>query len=215
MKKIPILLLFVTTLLIGFNSCETEPLEGDFEIADTTGGDDTTDDGDGDGSTTYEFMNAIIDGAIYNNMKPFVFNFGSDTAVLIVTHDEGETYYLKIQGGFYLDVGLLGEPGEREINIFILEDHWAEGTYVLDNSSTNIDGENVDYLTVIYFDGTTDSTYNLSGTLTITEFNIVDKVIRGTFDYTFNRVEDVTGNVNGPLEVTGDFEYPLNASYFD
>lgn len=36
MKKIPILLLFVTTLLIGFNSCETEPLEGDFEIADTT-----------------------------------------------------------------------------------------------------------------------------------------------------------------------------------
>ena len=55
----------------------------------------------------------------------------------------------------------------------------------------------------------------IPGTITILEFNSSTKRIKGTFSFTYNRV-DVDGNITGPFTVTnGDFDFPLLDEVFD
>lgn len=53
------------------------------------------------------------------------------------------------------------------------------------------------------------------GTVTITEFNLIDKVIRGTFEFTYKRYFEDTGQVTGPYNcLNGTFDYSLDHPRF-
>lgn len=54
------------------------------------------------------------------------------------------------------------------------------------------------------------------GTLVITEFNLIEKVIKGTFEFSFAFENIYTGEVTDPFEcINGTFDYSLDHSYFN
>lgn len=161
-------------------------------------------------SASNALMTANIKGVQYDYMVPFLWQTFTDNAVSI-SHFGGDPY-LKIQGNSTpQDVTL---ENSKEINIFIPESDWAVGTYNL--AAEGGAGSNVN---LVYRDINEEDSQAFegdNGILTITEFNLEERVIRGTFEFTFTQHFVGTGDIEGPFQVlNGTFDYSLDDEFFD
>ncbi|WP_309640305.1 hypothetical protein [Flavobacterium sp.] len=174
---------------------------GPINIAAVSGGVDNTP----------ALMTANIAGTQFNSMKPYLYSVtGSDVSVLNNGAALGDPRYLWIQGDTSDNLNTLSE-----IDLYIPDNLWHAGTY--DLSEVN-NFEDVLYCQVkmLTNPGSAVSTYNqiIGGTITVTEFNLTTKRIKGTFTFSYEKIVD--GVSAGTFQVTnGTFNYGLDASYFD
>ena len=160
------------------------------------------------------FMNAKIAGTQYDNMVPLLFGVTDATRVVnFVTNDEP---YLAIQGNSAPNDVTLANT--KEINIFIPQSQWATGTYLLYNDSilNEIPQSHVNF---VYFDNTIEhmqASEEGDGSITITEFNLEERFITGTFEFRFRLTAVSSGETSDIMECqNGVFTYELDADFFD
>ena len=161
------------------------------------------------------FMSGDINNVSYSNLKPQAYLDASSSQTVVENYGDSSSIdynYLLIQGS---DVTLSENPSGNSvlINIRIPQSKWAVGTYDLtDDETTDNNGTDV----VASFDeiGSGKKTKSISGTLTITEFDLSSKIIKGTFN--FNYMSDNGVALEGPFQVSnGAFEYKLDAPFFN
>ncbi len=153
-------------------------------------------------------MTANIDGTQYDHMQPYLYSYTNND--VIVENDGapvGDMRYLKIQG----DTSDVLES-LFEINLHIPEDKWTPGTYDLfetfDLSGPSYCQAN---LVLPYVGGFPDGQVVSTGSITITEFNLTTRRIKGTFSITYHK-----SSTNLDYQITnGTFNYALDDSYFD
>ncbi|PKB15026.1 DUF6252 family protein [Flavobacterium sp. 5] len=153
---------------------------------------------------TPALMTANIDNVQYDIMRPYLYAvIGDDVKVENNGAEPGAPRYLWIQGDTTDNLDTL-----IEINLHIPNKQWAPGTYNL--------YERQDLSTVAESQGdlllnTDDSATITSGTITVTEFNLTTKRIKGTFSFTYSKF-----GKDGEFKVTnGTFNYALDSPYFD
>ncbi|MCF6306630.1 MAG: hypothetical protein L3J09_01605 [Flavobacteriaceae bacterium] len=166
---------------------------------------------------SYALMTANIKGIQYDYMVPFLWGVFTDNAVSIISYGDVEEPFLRVQGNSTpQDVTF---DNSKEINLFIPESNWAVGTYNLGVDNTDNSGSPQPHVNLIYNDANQDPTQAYEGEfgeLIITEFNLEDKVIKGTFEFTFTLYNVNTGETTGPFDcLDGTFEYSLDDEYFD
>ena len=162
-------------------------------------------------------MTANIDGEQFNVMKPNGFNF-FNKAIGIVTYSYfSDEDYIRIQGNStYQTIN----PSEftKEITIWIPQSSWSVGTYNLADDVVDFFDSGVTptpHYNIVYFNNDDyPQAFENEGTITITEFNLADRIIRGTFEFTFMRSGN-NGDI-GPFDcMNGTFDYSLDDDYFD
>ncbi len=161
------------------------------------------------------FMSGDVNNVSYSNLKPLTY-YNVDclqTNVESIRSTPSITYnYLHLQGS---DITLTDTPQASSvvINIRIPESQWAVGTYELkdDKMSNLLNG--VDSCAGFIEIGSGKKAKSISGTLVVTEFDLVNKVIKGTFSFSyFSQNGEV---LEGPFQVNnGAFKYKLDAPYF-
>ena len=176
---------------------------GPFHVAAVTGG--------GPIDTTAALMTANIDGVQWNNLKPFFYPFTNDVNVENDGAEPGEPRFIWIQGTD--NTTTINLNNSREINLHIPDSKWAPGTYNLlwDN------GYEADecWATLLLFTNPDVNARIISGTLTVTEFNLSTRRIKGTFEFQYEKLDE-NSNVIGVFPVTnGTFNYGLDDDYFD
>ncbi|UKM64250.1 hypothetical protein GSB9_00797 [Flavobacteriaceae bacterium GSB9] len=177
-------------------------------------GDCSTDIGqNGDG---HAFMTANLKGKQFNDLKPTGYFFNGVAVSLDNFFVENEKInYLKVQGGtniFLID-------NLTEINLYIPENNWEVGTYDLNIDPRAYDSDSKEiptpFISLVLTEGQLNYNALEGGKITITEFNLVERVIKGTFEFPF---EEVSGNSSG-TEIfqckNGTFDYSLDDEYFD
>lgn len=152
------------------------------------------------------FMAGTFNGTPMSNMRPTWYGgtFGGLEEVA-VNYDYNHDRFLQLQGN-----GLNG----LQLNIWIPETQWAVGTYTLfDHDHYNTPSTNAWLIQNL---ATVSSTDIVSGSITITEFNLITKRIKGTFSFTYENFMTAGGPNQGPYQVTnGTFDYKLNDPYFN
>lgn len=152
------------------------------------------------------FMAGVFNGVAMSNMRPTWYggSFGG-TEEVDVNYDSNMDRYLQLQGD-----GL----GGLQLNIWIPEVQWAVGTYQLfDHDVYTTPSSNAWLIQNL---PAVSSTNIISGTITITEFSLVTKKIKGTFSFTYDNFMVAGGPNQGPYQVTnGTFDYKLNDPYFN
>lgn len=169
----------------------------------------------------YALMTANLIGEQFDYMVPFFYPvFNKAVYIATFTGDDNQEKFLHIQGNT-TPTGMTDFT--KEVNLYIPESLWSVGTYTLDDDPFAYDSNNnttpqANY-NMIYNNGDGSSqTYELDngGTITIIEFNLQDRIIRGTFEFTFTRYFVGTGEETGPFEcLNGTFDYSLDDEYFD
>lgn len=159
--------------------------------------------------TSPAMMTANIDGTQYNNMQPFMYPITPDVHVENQGAFPDYPLFLWIQG----DTNITGLTNQREINLHIPNSKWAPGTY---NLIWDAGYEQTEcwvkfvLLTTPEYHAT-----NCTGTVTVTEFNTVTRRIKGTFQFSYIKV-DANSNPVGTFQVTnGTFNYALDDDYFN
>lgn len=198
---------FFSFLILLVTSCSVEPADISSERNQSQNFSPT--------ATEPTFMSADVNEVPYSNLKPLTY-FDITSAQTSV-----ETYhitplisynYLLLQGS---DVTLNSavQASSIIINIRIPESQWAVGTYELkDQEITGFNG--VDSCASLVEIGTVKKTKSISGTLTITEFDIVNRVIKGTFSFSYLRQNGAI--TEGPYQLNnGAFKYKLDAPHFN
>ncbi|MEW4922729.1 hypothetical protein [Algibacter sp. 2305UL17-15] len=162
------------------------------------------------------FMTANLKGEQYNNLTPSGYIFHND-AVSMDTFfvEDADVTYLKIQGG--TNIFIIGNL--TEINLYIPESYWAEGTYHLNIQPRAFDSDMKEvatpYVSLVLSEGNLNYKQVEGGKIIITEFNLDTRIIKGTFEFQF---EDVSGNTPGSQLFwckNGTFDYSLDDKYFD
>lgn len=155
---------------------------------------------------TPALMKANINGVQYDLMQPYLYSqTGIDVQVLNNNAPVSDPRYLKIQG---VTSDVLNSL--TEISLFIPNNNWATGTYSL----TELTNLTTSTLTQAKIDlpnsaGPAIATIT-AGSLTITEFNITTRRIKGTFTLSY-QTDTVPGTT---FQVTsGTIDYGLDASY--
>jgi len=156
-------------------------------------------------------MTANIAGVQYNTMVPYLYSVtGNDISVLNSSPTAGQFTYVQVQG-VTSDI----VASSHQLNLYIPSNLWSLGTYTLFDA---IDFETANYCQLLLLTnyGAAEVTNNVlvAGSITITEFNVVTKRIKGTFSFRYEKsVDDV---VEGEYEVTnGTFNYALDDPYFN
>lgn len=149
-------------------------------------------------------MTANIDNMQYDVMRPFLYALtGNDINVQNDGGEIGDPRFIWIQGDTSDNLDTL-----IEIDLHIPNNKWVPGTYTLyEREDLSTTAECQAHLIL------NDGNFSLitSGTLTVTEFNLTTKRIKGTFSFTYSKSE-----VPGEFKVTnGTFNYALDDSYFD
>lgn len=165
----------------------------------------------------HALMTANLNGEQFNDLKPNGYNIINQAATYVYFATSEEAY-LKIQGSStYTEINVT--PSTKEINIFIPESYWAEGTYPLTVSGDIAEAGSLPYYAILYWnDDEYFQSYGLEAgaTMTITEFDLVNRVIKGTFEFQFMRANNTGDLVIGPLNcLNGTFDYALDDEYFD
>lgn len=156
-------------------------------------------------------MTANIDGTQYDFMQPYLYSVThNDVNVLNTGAPANEPRHLWIQGNTSDNLSTL-----KEINLYIPSTMFAAGTHPLFEKQGF---EDIDFCQahLIIAPGSANSTYcNItSGTITITEFNLATKRVKGTFSFVYEK--SINGDPVGTFEVTnGTFNYGLDHSYFN
>ena len=161
---------------------------------------------------TPALMTANINGVQFNNMKPYLYSFtGSDVVVQNNGAPVGDPRYLKIQGDTSDNLGFL-----TEINLHIPNAKWVPGTYPLTETfDLGAGGGSLlcqADLVLPYVGGFPNNSIVTGGSLTITEFNLTTKRIKGTFNISYQTI--TTPGVTYQI-TNGTFNYGLDASYFN
>ena len=162
------------------------------------------------------YMNANVNGVQYNQMKPAYYTVtGLKVGVQISNTGSEEFRYLKIQGNS--DPFFTTTSGV-EINLFLSEDYWQTGTYVLksEHEINNSEPDSYPYVNLIIMESSPVVYENeINGSITITEFNSVTKRIKGTFNFSYMTTTDSMTYL-GPFNVSnGEFEFSLEDEVFD
>lgn len=161
---------------------------------------------------SHALMTANIKGVQYNNLVPFSWNL-FHTAISVTTFENEK--YIHIQGN--------NAPGEaslsntKEVNLYIPESLWSVGTYVLGNSPVD-NNQPISHVNIVYNSSgeTTQGFERDNGTITITEIDLTNRVIKGTFEFMFDISYPQSNEVLGPFYcLNGTFDYSLDHSYFD
>jgi hypothetical protein len=161
------------------------------------------------------FMSGVVNEVPYSNLKPQNYTGVASLQTDVETYQKTPVLaynYLLLQGS---DITLMDAPLPSSvlINIRIPESKWAVGTYALnDVENTGING--TDCFAGLIEIGSGNKTRIVSGTLNITEFNLVTRTIKGTFSFSYMRKVGTT--LEGPYELnSGAFKYKLDAPYFN
>lgn len=156
-------------------------------------------------------MTANIAGIQYDNMVPFVYGTtGIDVAVLNNAAPLAAPRYLWIQG-----VTTDNLLASSEISLYVPNSFWSIGDYAL-FSFDNLSGANFCQVKLLTNPGSLVSTNNriIAGSISITEFNVDNRVVRGTFSFSYEKF--VEGEFAGEFSVTnGTFSYELDDPYFN
>jgi hypothetical protein len=165
---------------------------------------------------SHALMTANINGTQYNNLVPFTWNI-FNTAIGVSTFTTTSEKYIHLQGN--------SAPGDttlsntKEINLYIPESLWAVGTYTLGNNSVDNNQVPIPHVNIVYFDSSDAPSQAFerdNGTITITEIDLTNRVIKGTFEFMFDLYYTQSTDVLGPLDcLNGTFDYSLDHSYFD
>ncbi|WP_298553542.1 hypothetical protein [uncultured Algibacter sp.] len=164
----------------------------------------------------HAFMTATIIGEQFNDLKPNGYSIFK-SATKIVTFFGDDTNYIKLQGNSDYN-SFVALDDSKEINLYIPEKFWEVGTYNLNTDNTDTDGNPTPFFNIIYETGSEypQAYEREGGTITITEFNITTRVIKGTFEFPFVRVSTTTSEEIGPFECKdGTFDYSLDDEFFD
>jgi hypothetical protein len=155
----------------------------------------------------YTYLSAVIDGQPYIGLKRFGYAIdGISTIIYTATNSQtgDQVKYLWLQGT-HLDY---------EINIHIPEDAWGTtGSFNLEESSIPSSVSQISGKIIL---GLVNTGYyhDVSGTLIISNFDLVNKEFSGTFEMQYY-IEDDDLNVTGPYSVTnGTLDYPLDYEEF-
>lgn len=168
----------------------------------------------GSNNVSFALMTANIAGIQYNSMKPFL--FGQTDATRVVTFSGTDENFLGIQGNSaFMDATF---QNTKEINLFIPESQWAPGTYLLTDTATS-GGNAQSNVNIIYNDSSTPTTQAYEeedGSITITRFDLQERIVEGTFEFRFKLYYVDSGTYSEILECqNGTFRYSLDASFFD
>ncbi|WP_053991620.1 hypothetical protein [Mangrovimonas sp. TPBH4] len=170
-------------------------------------------------NSSVALMTANLDGVQYNDMKPNGFNQFEDAIDMATFSGFNDYDYIKLQGNSTY-AQIIPDNTSKEINIYIPENAWQEGTYNLapyptsDEYSYGI----VPHIDIIFFYENNIQGYEgeLGGTITITNFDLVSRIITGTFEFQYIKVNNNTEEVSGPFNcINGTFNYSLDEDYFD
>ncbi|MFC4815977.1 hypothetical protein [Flavobacterium sp. GCM10023249] len=190
------LALIFTSMIVLLSSCSPEP-EDDQNIVEPT------------------FMSGDINNVAYTNLKPQTYIDANSFQTVVENYKKNPTLdynYLLLQGS---DITLADTPSSNSvvINIRIPQSKWAVGTYTInDEITTGINGS--DIVAGLVHIGEGKKTKSVSGTLTITEFDLATKVVKGTFAFTY--MIDSGTELVGPFQLNnGVFKYELDASFFN
>lgn len=168
---------------------------------------------DGFAGTQYANMTAEINGQEYNSLKPPTISLGGD-ASSIITWSGHDGVHLRLLGTNRSSFSFNG----LEINLYINQNEWTIGEYELkgrDNIETDEENSSfVEYFNLdepdYYFDVIE------TGVLNVTNFDREQRIIEGTFSFTYeksnlgNDTVVVTENVEN-----GTFKYSLDDEFFD
>ncbi|WP_264544320.1 MULTISPECIES: hypothetical protein [Flavobacterium] len=161
------------------------------------------------------FMSGDVNTISYTNLKPQTYiNTSSLQTEVEIFHVNPTTHYnyLLLQGS---DITLSDLPQSSSIliDIRIPESKWAVGTYSLtDDLTTGING--LDCIARLIEIGGETKTRLTSGSITITEFNLSTKTIKGTFNFTYQRRNGSVYEGSYALN-NGAFKYKLDAPFFN
>lgn len=161
-------------------------------------------------------MSGSLNGVSYSNLKPQTYFDVTSFETQVETFHPTPLVaynYLLLQGS---DITFVDQPQANSIliNIRIPESQWAVGTYELKGEDVvGING--VDSCASLIEVGIQAKTKSISGTLTISEFDLTNKIIKGTFSFNYIRRND-GGASEGPYQLTnGAFKYKLDDEYFN
>ncbi|GEP52566.1 hypothetical protein FNO01nite_32380 [Flavobacterium noncentrifugens] len=162
--------------------------------------------------TTPALMTANIDGVQYNVLRPFFYQvLGNDINVENDGADPGVPRFIKLQGTD--NTTTVNTNNSREINLYIPDTMWTPGTYPL-HWETGFE-DPLCWVRFVVFSVPDIDARITDGSLTVTEFNRTTKRIKGTFEFTYEKIND-DGDVIGTARVTnGTFNYGLDDPYFD
>lgn len=158
---------------------------------------------------TPAMMTANIDGVQYDHMQPFMYSaIGQDISVMNDGAPAEDLQYIKIQG-----TNNDGMVNSKQIELYIPDTKWAPGTYPLYwDMGFEMD---VCWAKMIVFSTPDTRAIDIDGSITVTEFNLTTRRIKGTFQFTYEKLDE-NGDPMGTFEVTnGTFNYGLDDEYFD
>lgn len=166
----------------------------------------------------HALMTANLDGEQFDNLKPNGYNLFHKAISMETYSYANDEDYIKIQGNSTY-VQMVPNEYTKEINLHIPQSNWVAGTYPLQTSVVNASSGDINtHYNIIYNNGDGSSqAYEVEGgSITITEFNLTTRVIRGTFEFQYIRYFVDTNEETGPFEcINGTFNYSLDDPYFD
>lgn len=158
-------------------------------------------------------MTANIGGTQYNQMQPYM--YPTTPAVMVLNQDAGpgEHKYLQIQGDTTNDI-----TTSIEFNFYLPDNLWQPGTYPINNFSDWV-STNVVQLTVVSEPLASPTIIKRvvegSGNIVVTEFNLTERRVRGTFSFSYTKQVEGSPNVQTVEVTNGTFNYPLDDDYFN
>lgn len=169
----------------------------------------------GNSPSSHALMTANIKGVQYNNLVPYLWSLFPDNAVLVRYFSGQDEPYIQIQGNS--EPSATTFENTKEINLFIPERAWSPGTYNL-GTDYEVNGIPQPNVNLVYSDNNEPTAQAFEGdfgTITVTEFNTTTRVIKGTFEFTFE-LYYTAGGIGGPFQcLNGTFDYSLDDEFFD
>jgi hypothetical protein len=160
----------------------------------------------------YGNMSANVNSQQHNDMKPYLYTYyGIKAKLENPNYLPADGKVLVVQGN--TDPLTPNSSSFTEIYINLSQAFWQPGTYVL-NPATSTPSTRVE-ATMRIVTSATDLTEEvpMQGTITIVEFDTVNKRIRGTFSFPYMEVS--TTSSTGPFQVTnGTFDFSIKDDVF-
>ncbi len=152
-------------------------------------------------------MTATVNGVSYSNLipRPFFVLAPDHVSPGFINADD-----IWLQGASEFNSGF-------EINLFIDESDWKVGSYELKGGDS--DDLDMDLDThVTFFNLNNDNLYYIEkpGSIEITKFDSDERIIEGTFSFSYNVYDRSTFNlISTEVVENGTFKYTLNEEYFN
>ncbi len=159
-------------------------------------------------------MTANLDGVQYDDLKPNLFHVMGN-AVSVITIGGDDTLYLRIRANSSHQQ-ILPEDDTKEITLYIPQSKWGVGSYDIKFSANDVDP----HVNIIFHYPNGDSgvlnSDDQKGNLTITKFDLANRMIEGTFYFEYFIEKDGTWERIGPFNcLNGTFKFSLDDQYFD